>query len=496
MPDTSPALNTAAMPARWFFSLLLAATVIGGGLRLYKLDTGSFWLDELYTVRTVHSVSEGRWTWTKVLGYIPFSIGLSVAGVDAAEIDPADPSGWRAAGVTELTARLPAAVLGIASIPILGLVSRRLLGDRGAIMVALLLAVSPWHIYWSQAARFYVLQFLLYDLSLILYFTATRTRSRARLVLALGAAVLAFSSQPTSVVLAAIFATDWIVAAVGRSPGGGVRLGGFGWAAAVGAASLCAAMMWADHRTTSGNYFGQTVQEELHHSPQTVVLAAAYLIWPSVAVFAACAGVWLWRSDRRLAVYLGAAAIIPIVLFAALSTTLAVGSRYTFIAAYAWLALAALGLEKLWTLIRPRAGLALAAAPAAALVTGMLLATVIAYRSHGNLHARWREAVEAVEARRQPGEPVYASTPYIASYYLREPALPLPRSTAEVAAIDRTAWIIVENSNQGGTSRYWLLPHAELIDYFGLRAPHSDASTQVYRHTPAPPGQSAPVTAD
>ncbi len=488
---TAPLNPPAAAPSppvrgRIFWSLLLAATLLAAGLRLHNLGSASFWLDELYNVRTMNSISEGRWQLTKVLGYLPSYAGLLAAGVDPSQLDRVDTSGWRAAGVTELNARLPTALFGIASVPLLALASRRLLGDRAALLLALLLAVSPWHIYWSQAARFYIVQFLFYNAALAVYFTATvpgRPIARDRLLTALALAVLAFMSQPTALVLGVVFAADWIVAALRLHRTGPVRLGAFGWAASLGAIACCI-LLFAGDALAGRNTLGHAISDPIHQTPARLILASVYLIWPSVVAFAGLAGLYLLRDDPRLAVYLGAAAAIPILFFAALSVGLPVGSRYAFISTFAVLALAAIALDRIWGLVRPHAGLALAAAPTAALLVGSLTATFIAHESGGNLHARWREAVAALVARRAPNEPVYASSVYIASYYLGERALPLPASPDEVAAIPHTAWFVIDNTSSRPTRRFWLLPHAELVDYFPLRAPHAGSCVQVYRHSP------------
>ena len=491
MPPTTPPTSSAAAPSppvggRLFWALLLAATLMGAGLRLYNLGSASFWLDELHNIRTMNSLSEGRWQFTKVLGYLPSYAGLLAAGVDPSQLDRADPSGWRAAGVTELNARLPTALIGVASVPLLALASRRLLGDRAAVILAFLLAVSPWHIYWSQAARFYIVQFLFYNASLAIYFTATRPGrplARDRLLTALALAVLAFMSQPTAIILGAVCAVDWAVAALRLHRDSPVRLGAFGWAASLGAVACCV-LLFAGDALTGRNTLAQALSDPIHQTPFRFVLASTYLIWPSVTAFAALAGLYLLRDDPRLAVYLGAAAAVPILFFAALSVGLPVGSRYAFISTFAVLALAAAALDRTWGLVRPHAGLPLAAAPIAALLDGSLTATLVAHQSGGNLHSRWREAVAALNARRAPGEPVYASSVYIASYYLGERALPLPASPDEVAAIPHTAWFVIDNTSSRPTRRFWLLPHAELVDYFPLRAPHAGSCVQVYRHSP------------
>lgn len=470
-----------AAAERPFWILLAAALLIGTGLRFFKLDAGNFWLDELYTIRSASNLARGEWQWTKVLGYVPTELGLEAAGVDAESLDPDDPSGWKAAGVDEWTARLPTAVMGILTIPLLALASRPVLGNRAAGLLAVLLAVSPWHLYWSQAARFYIPQFLFYNLSLALYFGATRPLRPARFAAAMACFVIAFMCQPTSLILGLVFAADWAAGLVRRRP---VRLGLSGWSAVLVAAGACAALAVAD-RVTGRATLHQALTNEMMQSPAGVIAAAAYLIWPTVAVLAALSGVWLWSRRPRLALYLGAGAVIPIALFAALSAVAPVGSRYTFVALYCWLALAAVGADRAWRVLLPRAGPALAAAPAAMLLTASMVSCAIYFNSGGNFHARWGDAAKALRAMRQPGEPVFADHPgpaYITAYYLGEPIRDLPRSTAAVAEIPGTSWYLIEHNKPTPSARFWLMEGAELIDYFPLRAIHTNSAVQIYRH--------------
>ena len=57
----------------------------------------------------------------------------------------------------EFQLRLPAALAGWACIPLTVWALRPLLGSRAAAVAALFVAASPWHLYWSQNARFYTL---------------------------------------------------------------------------------------------------------------------------------------------------------------------------------------------------------------------------------------------------------------------------------------------------------------------------------------------------
>jgi 4-amino-4-deoxy-L-arabinose transferase-like glycosyltransferase len=82
--------------------------------------------------------------------------------------------GW---GVPSL--RLLSVLIGTAAVPLLYLVGRRLLGRQAGLLAALLLAVSPLHVYYSQEVRMYGLV-TLFGLAALLFALAWQAEARAR----------------------------------------------------------------------------------------------------------------------------------------------------------------------------------------------------------------------------------------------------------------------------------------------------------------------------
>ncbi len=99
---------------------------------------------------------------------------------------------------TEAQLRLPAAVFGALSIPLAAFAFRPLAGSRAAWAVALLLAVSSWHLYWSQTARFYTLSLCLCLLGTGLYLRGLRRDSAPLGLLGIAVAGLSVLAHPTS----------------------------------------------------------------------------------------------------------------------------------------------------------------------------------------------------------------------------------------------------------------------------------------------------------
>ena len=124
--------------------VLALITILAGFLRLWHLGQWSFWIDEVHTIRESVLMTVDQF-WETPQSRYPLGFLL------LRWIQPWLP------GVGEGHYRLLFAFFGIASIPLAAVVFRPALGPGKSLLTALLLAVSPWHIYWSQSVRAYAI---------------------------------------------------------------------------------------------------------------------------------------------------------------------------------------------------------------------------------------------------------------------------------------------------------------------------------------------------
>jgi len=128
--------------SRWWVA---GITLLGVGLRLYRLGDPSFWFDECFTYTVTLAPLCDSLAALLVAGiYSPFYfllLRLPVALV----------------GSSEYAFRFLSAAFGILTVPLLYRLGRRLLGKQGGLLAALLLAVCPFHVWYSQDARMYAL---------------------------------------------------------------------------------------------------------------------------------------------------------------------------------------------------------------------------------------------------------------------------------------------------------------------------------------------------
>ena len=135
--------------------LVFIITLVGGWLRVFKLGSQGFWLDEAFSVWVAsHSVPD-------MLQWI-------------VKIDPHPPlyylllHYWIAFnGDTPYYARLLSALFGAATIPIIYLIGKRLSGMVMGLAAAVLLAFSPFNIFFGQETRMYTL--LMFNAAVAIY---------------------------------------------------------------------------------------------------------------------------------------------------------------------------------------------------------------------------------------------------------------------------------------------------------------------------------------
>lgn len=126
--------------------VVLALTLAAGVPRLVNLGELSFYGDEETTALVARSVAQGEGA-TMPSG-MTYRRALPLTWLNAASA--------RLFGLDdEISYRLPAALFGTLTVPLLFLFGRRFLGESVALVAATLLAFSEWHLVFSRMARMY-----------------------------------------------------------------------------------------------------------------------------------------------------------------------------------------------------------------------------------------------------------------------------------------------------------------------------------------------------
>jgi hypothetical protein len=131
------------------YGTLTIIILVGAWLRLTGLRQQSLWFDEIDVVVRAQ----------RPLGVVAST--LTTAGENGPLYNILLALWIRIAGISEVAVRFPSAVAGLLAIPLLYLLARKLAGPTTGLVAAGLLAISPYHVWYSQEAKMYSLVVLL-----------------------------------------------------------------------------------------------------------------------------------------------------------------------------------------------------------------------------------------------------------------------------------------------------------------------------------------------
>lgn len=120
-------------------------------LRVYHLASLSIWLDESFSIAAARLPVGELLQFIAARSHPPLYFLLLRA--------------WMSLGDGEFVVRFLSVIWGVIGVAALYLFGRRVLGERAGLLAALLLAVSPIHVWHSQDARMYTMLFALTTLS-------------------------------------------------------------------------------------------------------------------------------------------------------------------------------------------------------------------------------------------------------------------------------------------------------------------------------------------
>lgn len=148
------------------YAALSAIILIGAYLRLTELSRQSLWFDEIdVVVRAQRPFGQVLHTFVQQGENGPlYNLMLAL---------------WiRVAGISEIAVRFPSAVAGTLAIPLIYLLGRRVAGSTVGLIAAGLLAISPYHVWYSQEAKMYSIVVLLALASTYAFVAALETNER------------------------------------------------------------------------------------------------------------------------------------------------------------------------------------------------------------------------------------------------------------------------------------------------------------------------------
>jgi 4-amino-4-deoxy-L-arabinose transferase-like glycosyltransferase len=380
---------------RGHFVALGLLTLLAAALRFYKLGAWGFWRDEVFTIGLYEDgFNYNLWRSSSASALIQMTV--------------------RALGTSEWSARLVPALVGVMSVPVLYFGLRRMIG-RGATWIALLLlAVAPWHLYWSQNARFYTLLLLFYTLALSTAFIGFEEDRPWHLLLSLLLLGLAARERLLALFFVPVIISYLLlVRLLPLTKPAGLRLRNL--AIYFGPAVLCTLFFVTPYvRNLTGWMAGFGFS---NNSPFWLLAGVIYYIGIPVAGLAAAGAVYEIRLGNRAALLLTLSAIIPLLILMAIAPFHYTANRYAFISLTSWLALAAMALHRLMTLAGRRAAL-LTAAVLLVVVASSLGEDVLYFRVQNGNRDNWRAAFAYIQTHAEPGDRIVSADKAVGDYYL------------------------------------------------------------------------------
>lgn len=444
------------------YTALSLILIVGAYLRLTALARQSLWFDEIdVVVRAQRPLSVVLHTFVAPGENGPFYNILLALWI-------------RVAGISETAVRFPSAVAGVLAIPLIYLLGRRLAGSTTGLLAAGLLAISPYHVWYSQEAKMYAIVVLLALASSLALVEALETdRARWWLVYVAATSLMFYNHVATVLVFAA---QCLYVLASYRAWRGRER----GWLASVGLLTLpyLPIALWA-LKVISGQV--PTWQPHARFWDAMQIFAIKFAInrydmttqIRAALLYAGLAGLGLVvlalkRRRQRWWLLLALLTAVPVVGLWLVSLRQSVfADRYAMVALPAYLILVAAALA--W-LIRSRLLWPL----------GLLALTFVLIfaweplrdvnRTHSEQKEDWRAAYLWIADRAEPGDvllidPGYMLTTY--SYFVqRDPELaaqqPLPVPTI-TPRFDQAALARFLREQAGGATRFWLVESPDRV---------------------------------
>jgi hypothetical protein len=364
----------------------------------------------------------------------------------------------------EFSLRLPSALAGALALGLTVFAFAPWAGRRGALVAALFLGGSSWHLYWSQSARFYTMAqcAVLLGTGVLLRARGSSERPhgpgrvlvQTTLGLALAAGGLGFHPTALLVIPGLFLAAQCLPdGEARRAPTGTLRLL---WALALLAAALLTP--WAIERV------GHWRAVKGQGSPVHLVLTSGFYFGP-VLLSAALVGAGLWWRRRYPAVSLALVVVLSSLTAALLlSAQVRVTAQYVFVVLPFVCLLAAAP----WCLTAPGRGLAIPGATAYGVLLLVSLPSLIQcglFLTHRNgERPHWREAYTNLAREIQPYDLLMGMSAPVGEYYLN-PLATRVRDPKLLVYLDQWRSLVPHNWDRTGRRTWFVVNFEELNDW-------------------------------
>ncbi|MCP5095932.1 MAG: glycosyltransferase family 39 protein [Chloroflexi bacterium] len=450
--------------------LLIMVISLAAVLRFYKLGEWSFWGDEYITVRKAIDVFGG--------GITRMSPSMLLTHVVLTT-----------QGVSEWNARLISVLAGIVTVPVLYWLVRRLYDSYVAIIASLLLAIAPWHIYWSQNARFYTTLLLFYTLALLFFYWALEEDRPGFMFLSLTFFGIASIERlisgflvPTLVgylILLKLFRFEmprglhWRNLAIYFVPG---------FIAMVGLVVLNPSIQDPSRGLRSFGF--------VNNNPVWILSGAAFYIGVPLICMSVFGAISLLMKRERIGLLLSLAAVVPLASLMLISFVQYTANRYAFVSLTSMIILAAYAVKEILVMM-PRQGKVFAVGVLVILIVVPMTDNILYFQYQNGNRDNWKDAFTLISDEFEEGDQVITASRALADYYLQTETIGM--QSVEVAGIEEVVkdtgrtWIVIDVTadGKGPTISRWALHNARYVKSFDVNISARTFPMAVYLYDPA-----------
>jgi mannosyltransferase len=452
------------------YIILAGITFLAAGLRLYRLGEWSFWGDEVAWMdfsRIIFDYPITRWPVSPLLIH----------------------QALKFLGTSEFSARVVPALLGIVTVP--DFLAKNIYGSLAALISALLLAISPWHLYWSQNARFYTSLLLFYTLALFTFYFAVERDRLIYMLISLIFLGLAYQERKLALMLVPVAAAYLILLRVlplERPAGLSFRNVGLlflPFLPLVIRFSLPIIQM----RSSWLNIFGR-----INNSPFWILSGVIYYVGLPLVIISVFGAFYLLVNKDRAALLLSLAVAIPLLTIMVFSLFQYSANRYVFISLPAFVILASVAVKDLLVNTQNKTRF-LGIGVLMILVLTALSEDVLYYRYQNGNREDWRAAIKFVRQNKKDGDLVVVADPRVGDYYL-------PNETTGMWSLDPSrlerqdgdVWIVEDKSVDGLYPNLlrWIQSNTQLVAVYDVNVRARNFKLRVYLYQPGK--EQVPIT--
>ena len=446
------------------YSLLAAISLVAFALRFYKLGEWSFWYDESYTMRDVRNLQQ--------LGYLDQQISRTLIYLIV-----------NALGVTEFNARLVPALIGVISIPVLFFPIRQMLGVGVALLASLFLAINPWHLYWSQNARFYTTLLLFYTLALLVFYFGIEKDKPWYMVLFLVLLGLAVQERLFAVFLVPVVAAYLLILRFFPFE----KPAGLRWrnVLILLIPSLVIGLLYSLEFIRNPEKWLRGFSW-VNNNPFWILSGVIFYVGLSFICMGAVVAVFMLLHKNRAVLLLTLAAVFPLAALMVLSLVQYTANRYAFVSLTSWLILAALGV---WLLLSQSKGLGWVLAVGVLLILTLepISEAYLYYRYQNGNRDDWKAAFTLINRLKEPGDQVVVTNTQLGDFYIGEPTQVINRFDTTNPPTDNGRIWFVEDNNLGEKlpdKLKWVIANTEMIANFDVHVRARNFKMRVYLFDP------------